>query len=235
MMLWKCCIQNAGKFGKLSNGHWKMSVFIPIPKKGSAKECSNYRTVALISYTSKVMLKILQASLQQYLNWELPDFQAGFRKGRGTRDQIVNIHWIIKKNKRAPEKHLFLLYRLRQSLWLCGSQQAVGIHKEMGIPDHHTCFLINLYPDQEATVRTGLGTTDWFQIRKRIHQGCILSPCLFNLYAEFIMWNATLDEAQAGLKIARRNISDLRYADDTTLMVENKKTLLMKEEWKMSA
>ena len=97
---------------------WKRSVFIPIPKKGNAKECSNYRTVALISHASKVMLKILQARLQQYVNCELPDGQAGFRKGRGTRDQIANICWIIR-SKRIPEKHGFLLYWLCQSLWLC--------------------------------------------------------------------------------------------------------------------
>ena len=89
---------------------WKRSVFIPIPKKGNAKECSNYHTIALISHASKVMLKILQARLQQYVNSELPDVQTGFRKGRGTRDQIANIHWIIEKAKRVPEKHLFLLY-----------------------------------------------------------------------------------------------------------------------------
>ena len=102
---------------------WK-SVFIPLPKKGNAKECSNYRTIALISHASKVMLKILQATLQQYVNHELPDVQAGFRKGRGTRDQIANICWIIEK-ARVPEKHLFLLYWLCQSLWLCGSQSTV--------------------------------------------------------------------------------------------------------------
>ena len=115
-----------GKFGKLSKWpqDWKRSVFIPIPKKGNAKECSNYHTIALISHTSKVMLKILQARLQQYLNCELPDVQACFRKGRGTRDQIAIIRWIIKK-VRVPEKHLLLLYRLNQSLWLCGSQQTV--------------------------------------------------------------------------------------------------------------
>ena len=101
---------------------WKRSVFIPIPKKGNAKECSNYCTIALISHASKVMLKILQARLQQYVNHELPDVQAGFRKGRGIRDQIANIH---HKSKRVPEKHLFLLYWLCQSLWLCGSQQTV--------------------------------------------------------------------------------------------------------------
>ena len=105
------------------------------------------------------------------------------------------------------------------------------ILKEIGIPDHLTCVLRNLYAGQEATVRTGHGTTDWFQIWKGVHQGCILSPCLFNFYAEYIMWNAMLDEAQAGIKIARRNITNLRYADDTTLMAESEeelKSLLMK-------
>ena len=101
---------------------WKRSVFIPIPKKGNPKECSNYHTIALISHTSKVMLKILQARLQQYMNQELPKVQAGFRKGRRTRDQIANIRWIIEKSKRVPEKHLFLFYWLCQSLRLCGSQ-----------------------------------------------------------------------------------------------------------------
>ena len=103
---------------------WKRSVFIPIPKKGNAKECSNSQTVALISYTSKIMLKILQARLQQYVNCELPDVQVGFRKGRGTRDQIANIRWIIEK-ARVPQKHLLLLYWICQTLWLCGSQQTV--------------------------------------------------------------------------------------------------------------
>ena len=104
---------------------WKRSVFIPIPKKGNAKECTNYRTIALISHGSKVMLKILQARLQQYMNHELPDVQAGFRKGRGTTDQIANIHWIMEKAREFLKKHLFVLYWLCQSLWLCGSQQTV--------------------------------------------------------------------------------------------------------------
>ena len=131
MMLWKCYTQYASKFGKLSSGHRTGKVFIPIPKKGNAKECSNYRTIALISHTSKVMLKILQATLQQYVNHELPDVQAGFRKGRGTRDQIANICWIIEK-ARVPEKHLLLLYWLCQSLWLCASQQIVEISSRGG-------------------------------------------------------------------------------------------------------
>ena len=134
--------------------NWKRSVFIPIPKKGNPKEYSNYCTIALISHASKVMLKVLQARLQQYVNCELPDVQAGFRKGRGTRDQIA-----------------------------------------------------------------------WFPIGKGASQGCILSPCLFNLYAEYIMRNAGLEEAQAGIKIARRNINNLRSADDTTLMAEREEEL----------
>ena len=126
MMLWKCCTQYASKFGKLSSWpqDWKRSIFIPIPKKGNAKESSNYHTIALISHTSKVMLKILQVRLQKYVNSEFPNAQAGFRKGRGTRDQIANICWIIKI-ARVPKKHLLLLYWLCQSLWLCGSQQIV--------------------------------------------------------------------------------------------------------------
>ena len=125
-MLWKCSTQYASKFGKQHwPQDWKRSIFIPIPKKGNAKECSNYCTVALISHASKVMLKILQARLQQYVNRELLDVQAGFRKGRGIRDKIANVQWIIEK-ARVPEKHLFLLYWLCQSLWLCGSQEACG-------------------------------------------------------------------------------------------------------------
>ena len=150
------------------------------------------------------MLKILQARLQQYVSGELPDVQAGFRKGRGTRDQIASIHWIIEK-ARVPEKHLFLLYWLSQNLCV-DHNELWRILKEMGIPDHFTCLLRNLYAGQEATVRTGHGTTDWIRIRKGVHQGCILSPCLFNFYAEYIMRNAGLEEAQAGIKIARGNM-----------------------------
>ena len=125
-MLWKCCTQYASKFGSQQQPQdWKRSVFIPIPKKNNAKECSNYRTTALIPHASKVMLKILQARLQWYVNCELPDVQAGFRTCRGTRDQIANFHWIIERSKRVLEKHLLLLYWLCQSLWLCGSKQTV--------------------------------------------------------------------------------------------------------------
>uniref|UniRef100_A0A8B9XJL3 RNA-directed DNA polymerase n=1 Tax=Bos mutus grunniens TaxID=30521 RepID=A0A8B9XJL3_BOSMU len=210
---------------------WKRSVFIPIPKKGNDKECSNYRKIALISHASKVMLKILQARLQQYVNHELPDVQAGFRKGRGTRDQIANIRWIIEK-AREFQKNIYFCFIDYAKAFDCGDHnQLWKILKEMGIPDHLTCLLRNLYAGQEATVRTGLGTIDWFQIGKGVCQGCILSPCLFNFQAEYIMRNAGLEEAQAGIKIARRNINNLRYADDTTLVAESEeelKSLLMK-------
>jgi len=150
------------------------------------------------------------------MNRELPDVQAGFIKGRGTRDQIANICWIIEKAKEFQKNIYFCLLTMPNLLtvWITTNWK---ILKEMGITDHLTCLLRNLYAGQEATVRTGHGTTDWFQIRKGVHQGCILSPCLFNLYAEYIMQNARLDKAQAGIKIARRNINNLRYADDTTL------------------
>ena len=127
-MLWKCCTQSiCQQIWKTQQWpqDWKKPVFIPIPKKGNAKECSDYHTVALISHASRVMLKVLQARLQQYVNWELPDVQDGFTKGRGTRDQIANIHQIIEKSKRVSEKHLLLPYWPRQSLQLCGSQQTM--------------------------------------------------------------------------------------------------------------
>ena len=165
--------------------HWKMSVFFPIPKKSNAKECSNYCTIALISNASKVMLKILQARLQQYANHELPDVRAGFRKGKGTRDQIANIHWIIEKAREFQKDICFIDYTKafdcmdHNNLW--------KILKEMGIPSHLTCLLRNMDAGQEATVRTRHGTMDWLQVGKGVHQGCILSPCLFNFYAEYIM------------------------------------------------
>ena len=141
------------------------------------------------------MLKILQARLQQYVNHELPDVQARSRKSRGTRDQIANICWIIE-NARVPEKHLFLLYWLAKAFDCVDHNKLWKILQEMGIPEHLTCLLRNVYAGQEATVRTRHEITNWFQIGKGIHQGCIFSACLFNVYAEYIMWNARLEEAQ---------------------------------------
>ena len=179
------------------------------------------------------MLKILQARLQQYVNRELPDVQAGFRKGRGTREQIANIHWIIEKAREFQKNIYFCFIDYAKAFDCVDHNELWKILKEMGIPNPLTCLLRNLYAGQEATVRTGHGKTDWFQIGKGVCQGCILSPYLFNLYAGYIMRNTGLEEAQAGIKIARRNINNLRYADDTTLMAESeelKSFLKVKEE-----
>ena len=177
------------------------------------------------------MLKIFQARVQQYVNRELPDVQAGFRKSRGTRDQVANIRWIMEK-AREFQKNIYFCFIDYAKAFDCVDHNKLGkILKEMGIPDHLVCLLRNLYAGQEATVRTGHGTTAWFQIGKGVPQGCILSSCLFNLYAEYIMRNAGLEETQAGIKIAGRKINNLRYADDTTLMAESEeelKSLLMK-------
>ena len=173
-------------------------------KKGNAKECSNYHTIALISHASKVMLKILQARLKQYVNRELPDVQAGFRRGRGTRVQVANIRWIMDKAREFQKNISFYFIVYAKAFDFVNHNKLWKILKEMGIPDHLTCLLRNLYAGQETTVRTGHETTGWLQIGKRVHQGCILSPCLFNFYAEYIMRNAGLEEAQAGIKIAGR-------------------------------
>ena len=156
------------------------------------------------------MLKILQARLHQFVNHELSDVQAGFRKGRGTRDQIANIHWIIEE-AREFDKNIYFCYIDYVKAFDCVDHNKLWkILQEMGIRDHLTCLLRNLYAGQEETVRTGHGTTNWFQIRKGVRQGCILSPCLFNLDAEYVMRNDGLNEAQAGIKIAGRNINNLR-------------------------
>ena len=146
------------------------------------------------------------------MNCELPDVQAGFRKGRGTRDQIGNIRWIIEKAREFQKNIYFCFIDYAKAFDCVDHNKFWKILKEMGILDHLTCLLRNLYADEEARIRTGHGTMDWFQIGKGVLQGCILSPCLFNLYAVYIMRNAGLDEAQAGIKIAGRNINNLRNA-----------------------
>ena len=157
------------------------------------------------------MLKILRARLQQYVNCEIPDIQGVFfKKFRGTRDQIANIRWIIEKTREFQKNIYFCFIDYAKVLDCVDQNKLWKILKEMGIPDHLPCILRNLYAGQEATVRTGHGTTDWFQVRKGVHQGCILSPCLYNLYAEHIIWNSGLDKEQAGIKIAGRNVNNLR-------------------------
>ena len=159
---------------------WKRSFFISIPKKGNAKECSNYHIIALISHTSKIMFKTLQARLQQYIeqrSW----------KGRGTRDQTANICWIIEK-ARELQKNIFFCFIDYVKAFDCVDHNKLWkILQEMGIPDHFTCLLRNLYAGQEATIRTGHGTTDWFQIGKGVHQGCICHPAYLT-YMQSSSW-----------------------------------------------
>ena len=158
------------------------------------------------------------------MNRAFPDVQAGFRKGRGTRDQIANIRWIIEKAREVKKNIYFCFIDYAKAFDCVDHNKLWKIFQEMGIPDHLTCLLRNLYAGQEATVRTGYGTMDWFKISKGIQQGC-MSPCLFNIYAEYLMLNARPDEPQAGIKIVGRNINNLRYADDTTLMAESEEEL----------
>ena len=156
------------------------------------------------------MFKMLQARLQQHVNQELPDVQAGFRKGSRTGDQIANMCWTIEKVRKF-QKNIYLIDYAKAFDWV-DHNKLWKIFKEMGIVDHLTCLLRNLYAGQEATVTIGHGTMVWFKTGKGVRQGCILSPCLFNLYADYIMHNAGLDEAQAGIKISGRNVNNLRYA-----------------------
>ena len=147
----------------------------------------NYQIIVLISHTSNVMLEILQARLQQYVDRELPDVQAGFRKGRGTRDQIANIHWIIEKAREFQKNICFCSIGYAKGFDCVDHNKLWKILQEMGIPYHLTCLLRNLYAGQEATVRTRHETMDWFKIWKGVCEGCVLLSCLFNLYAEHIM------------------------------------------------
>ena len=155
------------------------------------------------------------------MNHQLPDVQAAFRKSRGTRDQIPNIHWIIEKAREFQKNIYFCFIDYAKAFDCVDHNKLWKILKEMGIPDHLTSLMRNLHADQEGRIRNGHGTMDWFKIGKGVHQGCILLPCLFNLYAEYIMRNAGLDEPQAGIRMAGRHINNLRYEDDTTLIAEN--------------
>ena len=235
MMLSKCCTQYATKFGKLSSGHrtGKGQFSFQSQKRAMPKN-AHYHTIALISHASKGMLKIFQARLQQEVNWELPDEQARFRKGRGTRGQMANICWSQKKQENSRKTFPAPLTTLKLlTVWITTN---CGQFLEKGIPDHPTCLLRNLYAGQEASYNQTWNNRlvpNW----EEVCQGYILSPCLFNLYAEYIMRDAGLHETQAGIMTAGRNINNLRYADDSTLRAGSKeelKSLLMKmkEEWK---
>ena len=176
-MLLKCFTQYTTKFRKLRNGHRTGNVsFHSNPKIGSTKQCSNYHTIALISYASKAMLKILKARLQQYVNQEYLDVQAGFRKCRGTRGQIANTHWIIKKARAFQKNVYFCFINYIKDFDCVDHNKQRKILKEMETPDHLTCILRNLYAGQEATVRTRHRTTNWFQIGKEYFKAVYHHP-----------------------------------------------------------
>ena len=207
---------------------WKKSVFHSSPKERHDKECSNYCTIALISHANKVILKILQARLQQYMNHELPNVQAILEKAEEPGIKLPTSIGSLEKQESSRKTSISALLTLPKSL--CGSKKNCGKFFRNGNIRPHQLPLEKLLC-RSGSNRTGHGTTDWFQIGKGVRQGCILSPYLFNLYAEYIMRNSGLEEAQAGIKIARRNINNLRYADDTTLIAESEeelKSLLIK-------
>nr|AYE92701.1 endonuclease-reverse transcriptase [Penaeus japonicus] len=203
---------------------WKRSVYIPIPKKGDILKCENHRTIALISHSSKVMLKIIQRRLADFFNEQMPREQAGFRKGRGTRDHIANLRWIIE-SMREKQRNLVMCFIDYSKAFDCVDHDLLWLYlREMGAPLHIIQLLKSLYKDQEACVRTDSGETPWFEIGKGVRQGCILSPTLFNLYSEMIMRKA-LEDTEEGAKIGGLVVSNLRYADDTTLLAESEADL----------
>ena len=211
-MLWKCCTQYASKFGKLSSGHRTEKVsFIPISKKGNARECSNYCTIALISHTSKVTLKILQGRLQQYVNHELPDVQPAFRKGSGTRDQIANIHSIIEKAREFQKNiYCFIHYAKPLTVWItinCGKCFKRWEYQTTWPASWEICMQVK--KQQLQVDMSNRLVPNWERSMSRLY-----IVTLLNLHAEYIMGNARLDEAQAGIKIAGRNINNISYAED---------------------
>ena len=205
---------------------WKKSIYIPIFKKGDKKECSNYRTIALISHTSKILLRIIQNRLEPFIMPNLPDEQAGFRKGRGTRDHIANMRTIMEK-MREFKKRLYLCFIDYSKAFDCVDHHRLWIIlQQIGVPTHLIVILRNLYEDQKATIRTEFGETEEISIGKGVRQGCILSPVLFNIYAEIIMRKVIEEYGEEnGIHIGGRRLTNLRYADDTTLLEKSEEKM----------
>ena len=204
---------------------WKRSVYVPFHKKGDVRECSNYRTIALISHTSKILLKIIQSRFEGFLDREVAPEQAGFRKKRGTRDHISNIRRIIEAANERQNKVYFCFIDYSKAFDCVDHGKLWKSMLDMGASKHLVYLLQQLYENQEATVRTEHGDCKWFKIGKGVRQGCILSPLLFNIYAEMIMRNVTEKHA-GGFKIGGSLITNLRYADDTTLLACTKEELI---------
>jgi len=196
---------------------WKRSIYIPLHKKGDPSDCSNYRTIALIPHASKVLLKIIQRRLESHVDRELPENQAGFRKGRGTRDVIADVRWMLEKTREYQKDVYMCFIDYSKAFDSVDYDKLWTTLRGMAIPEHLIVLMRNLYSGQEAAIRTEDGNSGWFTVSKGVRQGCILSPYLFNLYAEEIMRNAELYDEEAGIRIGGRTINNLRYADDTTI------------------
>ena len=204
---------------------WKQSVYIPLPKKGDLKECANWRTIALISHASKVLLKVIQRRLEKFMDEQLPPNQAGFRRGRGTRDIIADARWILE-NAHTFQQDIYMCFIDYSKAFDCVNHSKLwNTMQKMGAPEHIVNLLKELYYQQTAKVRTQCGDTEWFSIGKGVRQGCILSPYLFNIYSEQIIRNALEDQLE-GIKIGGLNLNNLRYADDTTLIADGKESLI---------
>jgi exonuclease III len=204
---------------------WKTSIYIPIHKKGDMMECSNYRTIALISHASKVMLKVIMRRMESFAEREMPDVQAGYRKSRGTRDHIANLRWIIERAREYNQDYFFCFIDYSKAFDSVDHDRMWITLRDMGFPSHLVDLLKGLYDNQTAKVRTDYGDTECFGIGKGVRQGCILSPCLFNLYAERIMREAGLDDTEEGIHVGGRIINNLRYADDSTLAATEEEEL----------
>ena len=221
-MLWKCCTPYASKFGKLGSGHrtGKGQFSFQSQRKAMPKNSQTTTQLHLCHMLAKWCSKFSKPGFNSMWTVNFQMFKLDLEKAEEPEIKLPISVGSLKK-QRVSEKHLLCFIDYAKAFDCVDHNKLWKILQEMGIPDHLICLLRNLYAGQEATVRTGHGTTDWFQIGKGVRQGCISSPCLFNFYAEYIMRNAGLDEAQAGIKIAWRNINNLRYADDTTLRAES--------------
>lgn len=204
---------------------WCKSVLIPLHKKGDARNCANYRTIALIPHASKVMLKVLNSRLKAFLERQIPPEQAGFVPGRGTREQILNVRQIVEKSREFNVPVVLCFVDYMKAFDCVRWESLYGILQEMGVPKHLADMVRSLYEESEAVVRTYEGETGNFRTERGVRQGCILSPQLFNIYSEYVMRQA-LEGWRGGVSIGGRNISNLRYADDTTLIAASEEEMV---------
>ena len=205
---------------------WKRSVYVTIPRKGDSRECANNRTIALIPHASKVLLKIIPKRLEPFLERELPEEQAGFRHGRGCRDQIANMRWLMEKTIERQQDLYICFIDYKKAFDNVDHNILWKELRHLGVPEHLIILMERLYEGQQATVRTDFGETEPFLIGKGVRQGCILSPYLYNLYSEIIMRNAGLDKMEIGLRIGGRLVNNDRFADDITLISTAKSGLI---------